>query len=644
MSSLLKVIQRLESARRPLNTSYWIPGLWLGGKETDAVEVDPYEFYLNRLNEIADTEPQYQIQGIGGGEWSRHAIIYNLFPRVTSAFDHDGDGYLAIDGNEDGWRETGTLLKCIALLLYIRNMGFNTVHLLPITTIGQDGRKGSLGSPYAIRNPYKLDHNLEEPALELSADELFGAFVEAAHILGLRVILEFVLRTGSKDSDWIRDHPDWFYWIRADVPDRIGRGTGRLNSFGSPVFPHDVLNHIRHKVESGDRNHLPEPSAQYRSLYTLPPRPDQVYMENGRYYGTLDDATKVRIPGAFADWPPDDNQPPWTDVTYLRMYNHPNFNYMAYNTLRMYDAEYAQPEYENTELWDSIVGVIPHYQQTFGIDGVMIDMGHALPSRLKQRIVSSARDINPDFAFWDENFSITQHSRDEGYNAVMGWWVLSAHEPDGLRNMVNSMAHQALPISSFAAMENHNTPRAASRPGGIAYAHYVLSLAITLPTIPFILSGFELSETHPINTGIGFSNEYASQYPPERLPLFSEYAFGWCRPINMIRSIRYALSLRRRYEDVFLETHPESFVVGYSDNGRILVYTRRKFGRSVSIIANTDQIYEQHGRIVVNNKAMRVPGLWGTAETGMDLYEETMAHVTLSPNYVLILDGSGQLE
>ena len=68
------------------------------------------------------------------------------------------------------------------------------------------------------------------------------------------------------------------------------------------------------------------------------------------------------------------------------------------------------------------MGVIPHYQNEFGIDGVMMDMGHALPMALKQRVVQAARDINPDFAFWEENFLIEQQSVDEGYNAVLGYW------------------------------------------------------------------------------------------------------------------------------------------------------------------------------------------------------------------------------
>ena len=112
--------------------------------------------------------------------------------------------------------------------------------------------------------------------------------------------------------------------------------------------------------------------------------------ENGRYIGLSDGGKRVRIPGAFADWPPDDNQPPWNDVTYLRMYTHPDFNYIGYNTIRMYDARLARPEHVNRPLWDRIVGIIPYYQREFNIDGVMIDMGHALPMALKAEMVKKA--------------------------------------------------------------------------------------------------------------------------------------------------------------------------------------------------------------------------------------------------------------
>jgi hypothetical protein len=638
MSSLEQIVQQLEARRRPVDTPYFVPGLWVAGASIPPVQVDPFEFYQKRLTEILAAEAQSLVQGPGGGEWSRRAVIYNLFPRVTAAYDHDADGNLQT--RADGWRETGTLLKCIALLPYIRDMGFNTVHLLPITAVGQDGKKGTLGSPYAIRDPYRLDENLEEPALDLSADQLFAGFVEAAHRLGMRVVLEFVLRTASRDSHWIPQHPDWFYWIHADIVDRAGRGTGRLGSYGMPAFPLETIELIKAKVQLGDFKNLPPPPATFRMMFTKPPRPEQVYMEDGRYFATLDDGTKARIPGAFTDWPLDDNQPLWTDVTYLRMYNHPDFNYIAYNTLRMYDEALAHPENANGPLWDAVAGVIPHYQQNFGIDGVMIDMGHALPPALKQRVISSARAINPDFAFWDENFSITQGSRDEGYNAVMGWWVLGAHQGDSMRNMIHQMAQDSLPITHFAAPESHNTPRAMARLGERAYAHYALALAVMTPALPFILTGFELGEKQPINTGIGFSNEELAHLPPEHLPLFSAWAFDWTRPDNLIASVKYALKLRKTYEGLITDTDPATFVVGHSDNPAFVVFSRRKGDEWISVIGNADPMHEQRGRVVTDTRRFRVQGLWGTGPEGMDIIQETGAHVSLAPSYLLILDES----
>jgi hypothetical protein len=144
---------------------------------------------------------------------------------------------------------------------------------------------------------------------------------------------------------------------------------------------------------------LVPPHKIYRDFFTSPPVPELVVKEDGKYIGALPDQTRVKIPGAFADWPPDDNQPPWGDVTYLRMYDHPDFNYIAYNTIRMYDSRLATPQHENRPLWERVVGIIPYYQREFHIDGVMIDMGHALPMALKSEMVKTARTIDPNFAF-----------------------------------------------------------------------------------------------------------------------------------------------------------------------------------------------------------------------------------------------------
>jgi glycosidase len=637
MTALQAIITTLRDQRRPLSKPYYVPGLWIDHDSTEARAVNPYDFYAEKLESILAVEPLPVVEGSGGGEWTRHAIVYNLFPRVTAAYDHEHNGTLSTDPCVDGWRDTGTLLKCIALLPYIQSLGINTVYLLPITSVGQDGKKGTLGSPYAIRNPLKLDANLVEPALGLDANTLFAGFVEAAHRLGMRVVMEFVLRTSSKDGDLIGEHPEWFYWVREDVPDREA-GSADPEAYGNAIFPDDDLILLKGKVARFDFSELPPPPQAYLDMFTAPPRADQVFMEEGRWVGVLDDGTRVRIPGAFADWPPDDNQPPWTDVTYLRMYDHPDFNYIAYNTLRMYDTRLARPERAVADLWDAMVGVIPHYQRQFGIDGVMIDMGHALPMRLQQRIVEAARAINPDFAFWAENFRIEQKSADEGYNAVLGYMLFDFHLPDKLREFLGLLSRERLPLPFFATPENHNTPRAASRPSALQYVHYTLAFSVAVPGIPFIHSGFELMEEKPINTGLGFTNSEIAENPAETLPLFSEWAYDWTRPTNLVGSIRYALQIRRTYERLLSDPDPATVILGYSDNPRLVVFARQNADHTVIVIGSSNFGTLERGRAFLPVGARALAPVWGTdvAHTG---FWAVHVEASLGNGHVLVLEG-----
>jgi starch synthase (maltosyl-transferring) len=637
MSALEQIVATLRQKHRTLSAPYYVPGLWMDCQNTGPREVNPYEFYAERLESVLATEPVALVRGNGNGDWTRHAVVYNLFPRVTAAYDHAHDGVLSVEPSADGWRDTGTLLKCTALLPYIACMGVNTVHLLPVTSVGQDGKKGTLGSPYAIRNAYELDQNLTEPALGLDINVLFAGFVEAAHRLGIRVVMEFVLRTSSKDGDWIAEHPEWFYWIRADIPDRR-RGSYDPEAYGNPIFAHEDLSKIREMVAHHSFAKLPAPPETYQAMFTPPPRPDQVSMVGGRWIGTLDDGTQVRVPGAFSDYPPDDNQPPWTDVTYLRLYDHPGFNYIAYNTVRMYDERLARPKNVVRDLWDRIVGIIPHYQREFGIDGVMIDMGHALPMPLKQRVIQAARDIDPDFAFWDENFVIDQSSADQGYNAVVGYMLFDIRMPDRLRAFIDRMAHEHLALPFFATAENHNTPRAASYPFALQYVHYALALSVVLPGIPFIHSGFELMETKPINTGLGFTHQMLAEHPTDTLPLFSEWAFDWTRPDNLIGSVRYALRVRRQYEPLLSNPDPGTFFLGYSDNPRFLVFARQDDEHTVVVIASTDFDAVEEGRAFLPTGKYDLAPVWGT-EVAHKAFGTVHIQARLGNGHVLILHG-----
>ena len=594
-SSHPSALMQLEDAllrRAPLEkgkgrTPYAVPSLWTEPSPQKPLSVvEPAEFYLGIVRSILKTQPPAAPPHTGG-EWSRDAVIYNMFLRTAGAVDHNGNGRLDLPLNERGYRETGTFLKGIAMLPYIKRLGATVIHLLPITSIGQDGNKGTLGSPYAIRNPYAIDEGLSEPALGLDVKTEFKAFVEAAHRMGFRIVVEFVFRTAAKDGDWVKEHPEWFYWIREEIPLRQG-GEVNEEKYGSPLFTPEELGRIHDAVNNGRFGELPPPHEKYRRFFTEPPPAPSVKRVDGRYVGTTAEKVRVKIPGAFADWPPDDNQPPWNDVTYLKMYNHPDFNYIGYNTIRMYDSRLAREENINRPLWDSIAGIVPYYQNEFGIDGVMIDMGHALPMNLKARMVKSARDINPDFAFWDENFAITRKSREEGYNAVFGYLWHVQHTPQHMQEFLWRLQNETFPIPFFATAENHNTHRAAARPGGMAFSRWSLIVNAFLPGIPFIHSGFELGEEYPINTGLDFTSQELQQLPSERLPLFSEYGYDWTRPSQITEFVAKVVGLRCRYHPLVVDPRCETFRVLEQDNRVVTAYTRVSTagGPRLAVIAN----------------------------------------------------------
>ncbi len=611
-------------AKKSAPTQYRVPALWapvgadVPTKPTPAQTVEPYAFFHNHVEAIlAATIPEIdpcrslnaQISKGSGGNWIKHASIYNVFIRLTTAYDHDGDGQIGGGSPADltlgksGVRETGTFLKTIALLGHIKRLGCDVVHFLPVTSIGRDGNKGALGSPYAIKNPYELDAAQADPLVSLSLEDQFAALIEACHRLGMRVIGEFVFRTAARDGDWIREHPEWFYWIDARIADRDGAETDpvrQAQSYGNPIFPPDVLAQVKGKIERNERDELPPPPDAFRHFFTLPPAPETVHLNaQGSVRGkarnpATGEMVEVRVPGAFADWPPDDTQPPWGDVTYLKMYldenpQAPRFNYIAYNTIRMYDNALARPELANRSLWDKIRDIVPFFQSRYGLDGIMVDMGHAMPVPLMQELVAKVRAADPDFCFLSENFEMKDDSVKAGYNAVMGyiWWT--EYKRDGLDAVLNHVGNQGVPIPYFATSENHNTPRTAARTGGERYVRMIFALNLMLPAaIPFIHSGLELGETQPVNTGLDFTPADVAKLQGKPLPLFDIGGYHWDRGHDLVAYMRRVLALRTQYRDTLAAPAPQSFVRLDTGHGEVFAFLRRGAGKTLLITLNRD--------------------------------------------------------
>lgn len=112
------------------------------------------------------------------------AKILAIVPRTFNAKDLNGNEY--IDGNE----QCGTFLNAIDRLDEVKADGFNTLHVLPISTPGKIKAMGTAGSVYAPKDMLEIDPNLIDKNDPRSDKEQFKAFVDECHKRGIRVMVD----------------------------------------------------------------------------------------------------------------------------------------------------------------------------------------------------------------------------------------------------------------------------------------------------------------------------------------------------------------------------------------------------------------------------------------------------------------------
>lgn len=116
-------------------------------------------------------------------EWSRDAAIYQI--------------------NTRQFTPEGTFAAAAKQLPRLQELGVRIIWLMPVQPIGQKNRKGSLGSPYSIRDYVGVNP-------EFGDLDSIRQFVDQAHQLGLYVILDWVANHTSWDNPLLEEHPEWY--------------------------------------------------------------------------------------------------------------------------------------------------------------------------------------------------------------------------------------------------------------------------------------------------------------------------------------------------------------------------------------------------------------------------------------------------
>ncbi len=115
--------------------------------------------------------------------WAESAVIYEVNTRQYTA--------------------EGTINAFAEHLPQLKDLGVDILWFMPIHPIGMKNRKGSLGSPYAIRDYFGINQ-------EFGTIEDFKKLVGKIHENSMHVIIDLVANHTAWDNPLIWEHPDWY--------------------------------------------------------------------------------------------------------------------------------------------------------------------------------------------------------------------------------------------------------------------------------------------------------------------------------------------------------------------------------------------------------------------------------------------------
>src|SRR6056297_2103300 len=116
-------------------------------------------------------------------EWSKNAVIYEV--------------------NIRQYTEEGTFEAFEEHLPRLKELGVDILWLMPVHPIGEENRKGTLGSYYSVK-----DYKGINP--EFGTMEDFKELVEQVHEQDMHLILDWVANHTAWDHPWTRKHPEWY--------------------------------------------------------------------------------------------------------------------------------------------------------------------------------------------------------------------------------------------------------------------------------------------------------------------------------------------------------------------------------------------------------------------------------------------------
>ena len=183
------------------------------------------------VKKISQTDAQARVSGYKNELKSmflgNKANILAVIPRIMNADDKDGNEL--IQGDEI----PGNFINAVERLDEIGNLGFNTLHVLPIHPTGKTHAMGTAGSLYAPAKFLEKDGSLAiDPMIIDQNDprtptEQFKAFIDECHKRNIKVMLDL---PSCASVDWFEAEPELMAFGR-NGEDKTPQGWADIRMF-----------------------------------------------------------------------------------------------------------------------------------------------------------------------------------------------------------------------------------------------------------------------------------------------------------------------------------------------------------------------------------------------------------------------------
>ncbi|MFA7577483.1 MAG: hypothetical protein WC002_05390, partial [Candidatus Muiribacteriota bacterium] len=539
--------------------------------------------------------------------------VIQLFLQHFTSYNH----------RDDFSANRGTLLKTIAVLpLLAEKTDFNAIMLLPHFERSTKFMKGNAGSPYSVKDYYNIDPELQDKTIDCDVKTQFGAFVECAHKLGMKVFIDMVPRTAARDSLWILENPEWFYWVKPENTEKVVKLLQtEIPGLGSPAsMTADIIDKVLDGLPLEEIINLFE----FAPSITAPEKWEKFVEKNRNNHNFLDELVKefnVITPPCTSDCV-NDPQPAWTDVTPLRFYSDYDKKIMEkIDNISEKPPFFIQPVlkasnfYGNNpikDLWQKIAQIPQYYVDNFKVDGLRGDMFHALPSDMIDMMTANL----------PENFILIMENLDnlagENLSVKHGFHYYTGNLFMVITESMNSINHYLKTTSSYNTavlgmpVIGDSVPLF-SREKKVRL--FQSALPAFFPNSAYGITADTLVQNNlPLNYGLGFTTEMQKDFDSllaqanRKLAYFNnDYLTEWwdnideeyIKFIKKITETRNEIFSGNSNEIIGLNSSEDGFELRYIIKNSVYEYEINAFtGKdSIKISRNGDLIFNLNSKI-----------------------------------------------